>query len=233
MADSITTRISRLIAGGAHALLDRAEDLAPEASMMQSIREIEQVADEVRADLGRAEAGKHLALSQMARLNAEHETLSAQIDAALANGREDLARTAIGRQADIEDLLPVLQKNFDEQSDQAKELESYVVALLAKKRELEQLLADYHARLGRAPSAADVAETHDDGYGRQMRADGAAASFGRVLARQTGATGLTSGLVGDAGRLKEIAELQREHRISERLATIKAAKALPDASVPD
>lgn len=231
MADSITTRISRLIAGGAHALLDRAENLAPEASMMQSIREIEQVADEVRGDLGRAEAGKHLALSQMARLNAEHETLSAQIDAALANGREDLARTAIGRQADIEDLLPVLQKNFDEQSDQAKELESYVVALLAKKRELEQLLADYHARLGRAPSAADVAETHDDG--RQMRADGAAASFGRVLARQTGATGLTSGLVGDAGRLKEIAELQREHRISERLATIKAAKALPDASVPD
>ena len=231
MADSITTRISRLIAGGAHALLDRAENLAPEASMMQSIREIEQVADEVRGDLGRAEAGKHLALSQMARLNAEHETLSAQIDAALANGREDLARTAIGRQADIEDLLPVLQKNFDEQSDQAKELESYVVALLAKKRELEQLLADYHARLGRAPSAADVAETRDDG--RQMRADGAAASFGRVLARQTGATGLTSGLVGDAGRLKEIAELQREHRISERLATIKAAKALPDASVPD
>lgn len=231
MADSITTRISRLIAGGAHALLDRAENLAPEASMMQSIREIEQVADEVRGDLGRAEAGKHLALSQMARLNAEHEALSAQIDAALANGREDLARTAIGRQADIEDLLPVLQKNFDEQSDQAKELESYVVALLAKKRELEQLLADYHARLGRAPSAADVAETRDDG--RQMRADGAAASFGRVLARQTGATGLTSGLVGDAGRLKEIAELQREHRISERLATIKAAKALPDASVPD
>ena len=46
-------------------------------------------------------------------------------------------------------------------------------------------------------------------------------------------TELTSGLVGDAGRLKEIAELQREHRISERLATIKAAKALPDASVPD
>lgn len=112
MADSITTRISRLIAGGAHALLDRAENLAPEASMMQSIREIEQVADEVRGDLGRAEAGKHLALSQMARLNAEHETLSAQIDAALANGREDLARTAIGRQADIEDLLPVLQKKI-------------------------------------------------------------------------------------------------------------------------
>ena len=148
-------------------------------------------------------------------------------------GREDLARTAIGRQADIEDLLPVLQKNFDEQSDQAKELESYIVALLAKKRELEQLLADYHARLGRAPSATDAAGSQDDGYGRQMRADGAAASFGRVLARQTGAVGLTSGLVGDAGRLKEIAELQREHRISERLATIKAAKAAPDASVPD
>ena len=87
MADSITTRVSRLIAGGAHALLDRAENMAPEASMAQSIREIEQVVDEVRGDLGRAEAAKHLALSQMARLNTEHEALSGQVEAALLSAR--------------------------------------------------------------------------------------------------------------------------------------------------
>ena len=124
----------------------------------------------------------------------------------------------------------MLQKNFDEQSDQAKELESYVVALLAKKRELERLLADYHERLVRAPSAGEAMGGRDDGQGRRMRADGAAASFGRVLARQTGAGGLAAGLVEDAGKLKEIAELQREHRISERLATIKAAKVTPEGS---
>lgn len=231
MADSITTRVSRLIAGGAHALLDRAENMAPEASMAQSIREIEQVVDEVRGDLGRAEAAKHLALSQMARLNTEHEALSGQVEAALANTRDDLARAAIGRQADIEDLLPVLQRNFDEQSDKAKELESYIVALLAKKRELAQLLVDYRASLSRSSSPENTVDAGSgEGRSRQLRVDDAAASFNRILSRQTGATGLSSSLVGDAGKLKALAELQREHRISERLAALKAAQNAPGSN---
>ena len=219
MTDTFATRVARIIAGGAHALLDKAEGLAPAAVMNQAIREIEQVIAEVRVDLGKAEAAKHLVLSQMAKLNTEHEKLGEQIDAALAHERDDLAKAAIGRQTDIEDLLPVLQKSLDEQSERSKELESYIVALLAKKRELDQLLLDYQASLA---SPAVTPTTGGEGD-RQARADAAEAVFSRVLARQTGVA-LPGGLDSEASKLKELAEMQRDHRIAERLAAFKATR---------
>jgi phage shock protein A len=218
MTDSIATRVSRIIAGGAHALIDRAEDLAPEAVMAQAIREIEQVIAEVRADLGKAEAAKHLVLSQMARLNGEHENLAGQIETAVEQDRDDLASAAIGRQADIEDLLPVLQKSLDEQAEKGKELESYIVALLAKKRELDQLLADCRTAVTTAPPQ------EAGGADRQSRVEDAEAAFGRMLAERTGATGITGGMTRDAFKLKELAEMQRNNRIAERLAAIKAGR---------
>lgn len=225
MADSITNRVARIIAGGAHALMDKAENLAPEAMMAQSIRELDQVVAEVRTDLGKAEASKHLVLSQMSKLNAEHERLGEQIETAIAGSRDDLATTAIGRQADIEDLLPVLQKSLDEQNQRSKELESYIVALLAKKRELEATLTEYAAAKSNPATTPSSIGTSD----RQARVDDAETNFGRVLARQTGMTGIATGLAADAGKLKELADMQRNNRIAERLATIKAAQAPKDS----
>lgn len=219
MAETISTRVARIIAGGAHALLDKAEGLAPDAVMAQSIREVEQVVAEVRVDLGKAEAAKHLVLSQMARLNGEHEKLSEQIETAVAQDRDDLAAAAIGRQADIEDLLPVLQKSLDEQSEQSKELESYITALLAKKRELEQVLNEFLVTQSGAATA-----TPGSGVTRQSRVEGAEASFDRVLARHTGVAGLTGSAAADAAKLKELADMQRSNRIAERLAAIKATR---------
>lgn len=195
MTDAFATRVARIIAGGAHALLDRAESLAPEAA-------------------------KHLVVSQMAKLNAEHEKLSEQIDAALTRARDDLAEAAIGRQSDIEDLLPVLQKSLDEQADRSRELESYIVALLAKKRELDQLLIDYQA----SQNQQEISGASGGATDRQTRVEGASATFGRVLARQTGVSGLQIGADGDASKLKELADMQRGHRIAERLAALKAAR---------
>lgn len=220
MAETIASRVSRIIVGGAHALLDKAENLAPEAVMSQSIREIDQVVGEVRVDLGKAEAAKHLVLSQFSKLNGEHEKLADQVDMAVSQGRDDLASAAIARQTDIEDLLPVLQKSLDEQSERAAELESYVVALLAKKRELEQTLADYLASLASQAASPSVVGTSD----RQARIEEAESSFGRVLTRQTGANLLVGGINGEASKLKELADMQRNNRIAERLAAAKASR---------
>lgn len=219
MADTIATRVSRIIAGGAHALLDKAENLAPDALMAQSIREIDQVIAEVRGDLGKAEAAKHLVLLQISKLNGEHEKLAEQTELAVAAGRDELASAAIGRQTDIEDLLPVLQKSLDEQSERSREFESYIVALLAKKRELEQTLSDYQNAASQSATPSLNGTAH-----RQARIEEAESSFGRVLARQTGAAGLVGSLNGDAGKLKELADLQRSNRIAERLAALKAAR---------
>lgn len=217
MAETIATRVARIIAGGTHALMDKVERTVPDAMMAQSIREIDQVIAEVRLDLGKAEAAKHLVMSQIAKLNAEHETLSGQIQFAVAQQRDDLASVAIGRQADIEDYLPVLQQSLDEQSERGQASESYLLALQAKKRELEQLLNDYLATTA-APAAEVSSPTNST---RQVRVEDAENAFSRVLSSQTGVAGLGLGTSQDAAKLKALADMQRSNRIAERLAALK------------
>ncbi|HYE38533.1 MAG TPA: hypothetical protein VEB23_01295, partial [Ramlibacter sp.] len=76
MADTLKTRVARVIAGGAHAFLDKIEDAAPVAMLEQSVREIDQVTDDVRAELGRVVANRHLAQQQHLHLNKEHDELT-------------------------------------------------------------------------------------------------------------------------------------------------------------
>ncbi|MDD4928815.1 MAG: PspA/IM30 family protein [Gallionella sp.] len=214
MAETIAARVARIIAGGTHALIDKAENLAPDAMMAQSIREIAQVIDEVRFDMGKAEAAKHLVMSQIARLNAEHEKLADQALLAIRENRDDLACAAIARQSDIEDYLPVLHKSLDEQSARAGEFERYILALQAKRRELEQMLSDYQ-------TAQDAAASSPANGTRQMRAEDAGNAFARVLARQPGGAGLNTEISQDAVKLRELADMQRANRIAERLAALK------------
>jgi phage shock protein A len=218
MAETLAARVTRILAGGAHALLDAVEDIAPEAMMRQAVRELDQVMAEVRVDLGKVEAAKHLITSQINKLNTESEQLSANIETALTRGQEDLARAGIERQTIIDDQSPVLQRSLTEQQEKARELEGYITALLAKRREMEGELQQYLASLQHATSAGSAAgkANHD------MRVEDARTAFDRVLARQVGVSGLNPANPGDALKLKELQDLARNNRIEERLAQLKA-----------
>jgi phage shock protein A len=221
MADNIAARVTRIVSGSVHALLDAVEDATPEATMAQAIREVDQVTDEVRTELGRVEAAKHLVTSQLNKLNNDSEQLAGQIELAMTQNREDLARTGLEKQINIEDQVPVLQKSLAEQQERGKELEGYITALLAKKREMEQALQEFIA--SRASAASPRAQAGAAGTGRK-RVDSAGSAFDRVMARQTGVAGLSSALTADAAKLKELQDLQRNHRIEERLAKLKASR---------
>ncbi|MFM7506356.1 MAG: PspA/IM30 family protein [Rubrivivax sp.] len=223
MADTLKTRVGRVIAGSVHALLDKIEDQAPEAMMEQSIREADGVIDEVRHELGLLSANRHLSQQQHATLNSHHAALAAQIDEALAQGREDLVHAAVARQLDIEAQLPVLEATLGEQTRQEAELQGFVAALLAKRREMETALAEFRRSrvaavgpggTGAAPSTAE------------HRMDKVTGAFDRVYERQTGLTG-TARSVGlqQAAQLKELDDLVRNNKIAERLAQLKAGRA--------
>jgi phage shock protein A len=218
MADTLASRVTRILAGSAHAFLDVVEDVAPEAMMRQAVREIDQVMSEVRADLGKVEAAKHLITSQINKLNTESEQLSAHIETALNRGEEDLARAGIERQTIIDDQSPVLQRSLTEQQEKARELEGYITALLAKRREMESELQQYLASRAHAGSAGSVSGKAN----QDSRVEDARSAFDRVLARQTGVSGLNPANAGDALKLKELQDLARRNRIEERLAQLKA-----------
>ena len=222
MTDTIASRVTRVIGSSVHALLDAVENAAPEAAMAQAIREVEAAIVEVRAELGRVEAVKHLATSSLNKLNTQNEGLAGQIEIAVAKGDEVLARAGIAKQVDIEDQIPVLQRSLRDAMDRSKELEGYIAALSAKKREMEQALRDFTAACAASTSSPGPNLSSGTTQGKVERAGSA---FDRVLARQTGITGATSALNPDASRLHELQELARTHRIDERLAALKAARA--------
>jgi phage shock protein A len=197
------------------------EQAAPEAVMAQAIREVDQVIDEVRAELGRVLAGRHIAASNLARLDQRHEELSAQIEVAVGKGEDELSRAGIAKLLDIEAQRPVLEKAIAKAGEDEKELEGYLLALRARKRDMEESLNEFIAsRAARERTGAAGGAPSDSGTRRVEQAESA---FGRVLARQTGLAS-TAALDGaaEAGKLKELAELARAHRIEERLAALKA-----------
>lgn len=222
MADSLKTRVGRVIAGGMHALLDKIEDLNPQAAMEQALREADGVIDDVRHELGTVSANRHLAQQQHARLNRSHEELRDEIAQALAAQREDLARAAVSRQIDIEAQIPVLETTLADLARQEQELQGFTAALLAKKREMQEALAEFRKSRAAMESAAQPAGQSSI----EQRLGKVADAFDRIYQRQTGLDGgQRAGDVDQAARLAELERLVRDHKIAERLAQIKAGQA--------
>lgn len=222
MKDTIGNRVGRLLAGSVNALIDAVENAAPEVVMEQALREIDGAVDEVRAELGKVLAGKHLASKRLMEENRRHEELSGQIEVAVKQSREDLAEAAIARQFDIEAQLPVLEANIADAAERQKELEGYVAALNGRRREMEAELAEFRAAQKRAAATAGSGHASGSGGSDVARRVGQAESaFSRVMGAASGVPGSTA-LGADAAKLAELEDLARKNRIRERLEQIKA-----------
>ncbi len=222
MKQSIGARVGRIISGGFNQLIDAFENAAPEAVMEEAIREIDGTKDDVRAELGKVIANKHMASRRLADDNARHEDLSSKIELAINEGREDLAEAAVSLQLDLEAQIPVLESNVAECIEKEKELEGFISALEAKKREMRSDLAAYRkSREGAAQSSESTGQQGSANADIQSRAENAESAFDRVLSRQTGVDGARSDLT-NASQMAELEDLARKNRIAERLAAAKA-----------
>jgi phage shock protein A len=226
MKERLISRIGRIISGSFNSLVDAIENAAPETVMAEAIREIDAAIEDVRAELGRIIANKHLANSRLMAENKDHEDLSDKIELALKNEREDLAHTAVARQLDIEAQIPVLEATIKDCGDQEKELEGYINALLAKKRQMQEELREY--RQSRtdtpAPEGSDTAASAEAGASdvdRRVRT--AESAFERIMEKTTGLPGASgSGDRHTAIRLAELESMAHRNRIQERLVAIKS-----------
>ncbi|HRQ64551.1 MAG TPA: PspA/IM30 family protein [Xanthomonadaceae bacterium] len=224
MSESLTSRVGRLIAGSFHAIVDAVENAAPESTMEQAVREIDNAIADVRADLGNVEAQRHLTAKRLAEESSRHDQLAEQAKLALDQGREDLATAAVERQIDIEAQIPVLESRLAELAEDKARLEGYITALQAKKREMRDALADYvKARQQQASATKTAGAAAAGGESVEARAERASDAFDRIFQRQTGLKGTSGG--GDAAKLAELEELSRKNRVAERLAKLKAGDA--------
>lgn len=220
MSESITKRVSRLVSGSLNALVDAVENSAPETVMEQAIREIDSAISDTRTELGQLVAQKHLASKKLMEENARYESLSTQLEIAVANGRDDLAEAGIAEQMDIEARIPVLEATISDAAAREKELEGFIQALQAKKREMKSELSNFtKAQAQKSNIAADSSVEEQAG----RKAERAADAFGRVLEKASGISGRETEL-HNTRKLAELEELSRKNRVAERLAALKAGK---------
>ena len=222
MSETLSRRVGRLVSGGFHALIDAAENLAPEAVMNESIREIENAVDEVRAELGKVLAQKHLAAKKMADESNRHEAIDANLQAAVAAGRDDLAEAGIAEQMDIEARLPILENTIADCAAQEKELEGFIAALQAKKREMQQQLQDWRAAQQSMGAGKTAGGNGSDLNCIARDAEKSGNAFDRVMGRQNSVH--SSSDAAQLAKLKELEDLSRNNRIAERLAALKAGE---------
>ena len=220
MSETLSRRVGRLVSGGFHALIDAAENLAPEAVMNESIREIERAVDEVRAELGKMLAQKHLAAKKMADESNRHEAIDANLQAAVDAGRDDLAEAGIAEQMDIEARLPILENTIADCAAQEKELEGFIAALQAKKREMQQQLQDWRAAQQSMGTGKTAGGNGSDLNRIARDAEKSGNAFDRVMGRQNSVHSSTD--AAQLAKLKELEDLSRNNRIAERLAALKA-----------
>ena len=228
MNESVTVRVGRLISGSMNALIDAVENAVPEAVMEEAIREIDSAIDDVKAELGRVVASKHIANKRLMDENRKYEKLAENIEIAIREDREDLASAAVSQQLDIEAQIPVLESTIADCSGQEKELEGYINALQAKKREMRDELRQYQEtqrEAGVPTSDGGIASSgrKNDVASKVERAGGA---FDRVLEKATGvAASSSTGSGADAAKVAELEKLAQENRVRERLEAIKTRMA--------
>lgn len=223
MSESITRRVARLVSGSVNALVDAVENSAPETVMEQAIRELDTAIADTRSELGQQVAQKHLASKKLMEENSRYEALAEQLQIAVANGRDDLAEVGIAEQMDIEARIPVLEASIADCANREKELEGFIQALQAKKREMRaELQAFVASQQAKATAGSEAATAHKNSA--EQKAERATDAFGRVLERNAGIVGRDTSL-GNAGKLAELEELSRKNRVAERLAALKAGKA--------
>jgi len=221
MTDSLRTRVSQIVIGSAHALLGKIEDQAPEAMMEQAIHKVDGVIDEVRAELGKVAANRHLAQRQHADLNQRHLALTTQAEEAVTMLRDDLARAVVTKQLDIEAQIPIIEGSLTELVAQEKELCEFVDALLGKRRDMLATLEQFVASRARINSAAGITRTNN----AQATVEKVGDTFNRIFQRQTG---LSSGdytiYANQEAQLKELDKLIQNQKIEARMAQLKVSK---------
>jgi phage shock protein A len=222
MSESIASRVGRIISGSVNAVVTAVENVAPEIVLEEAIREVDSAIDQVRQELGKVSVAKHLANKRLAEENGKHETLAEQIATAIEQAREDLAEAGIAKQLDIEAQIPVLEAAITDAVSKEKELEGYIQALQAKKREMNEELKSF-LELKQQTAAMPVGEAGSASSSLSAKVAKAESAFDRIIEKQTGLAGRAGSTdTESAAKLAELEELSRQNRIKERLAAFKA-----------
>ena len=209
MPETILTRVGRIIGGLSNAALDAVEDRNGLSIAQQALREIDEVIHEARIDLGKVKAEDHRLNARRGQLDAELKALPAKLETALSGGREDLARSGIARQIDLESQIEAIDSSLRDVAERHEAAGKALQAAQAARRDAEHRISLLREPPGR--SAEALADYGDDAA-RTRRLEQSL----RAIDRVTG----TPSAAADAS-VEELDRLHRDDAIEKRLAALK------------
>lgn len=212
MPETILTRVGRIIGGLSNAALDSVEDRNSLAIAQQALREIDEVIDEARLDLGKVKAEDHRLNARRGQLETELKALPAKLQTALSSGREDLARSGIARQIDLESQIEAIDSSLASVAERHEAATKAVQAALAARRDAEHRISLLRQPV---PKSADPLADYGDDVARTRKLEHSL----RAIDRATG----TAAAPADAG-VEDLDRLHRDHAIAERLAALKQGR---------
>lgn len=205
MAQSMASRVKRIVSGSINALIDAAEGINPQIVMKESIREVDNVISQIRHEMGKFVVEKNRLTKQIVDLNSKHKTLLEQIKVALKEGRDDLAEAAASKQINIEEQLPMLKESEKEADDNVKKYEEYIKALQAKKRDMEDELTLFKKQ-----------SSSPENLNSSNSISAAQEAFARVMGNSSYDMDLQ-----EESKLSELEDLARKNQIKERLEALR------------
>ena len=203
----LAARVKRLLTGSVGSLIKKLENMAPDAVANQAIEEIDNAKNDVRHELGKVEAERHLTNVQLTRATKNLNDLNEQIDVAISENRDDLAEAAVEKQLDLEAQIPILKESIKIDDAKIEEYNSYIEALQSKKRDMRLELKEI--RESKELESKDL----------EIKVEQAEDAFAAITSR-----------VGDTvdieqtKKLNELEDMTHKNRITERLAQIKSKR---------
>ncbi len=215
MADTILTRVGRMIAGFSNAALDTMEGRDPLAVAEQALREIDGVIEEARTGVGRIRSEEYRTNQRRQQLVKDLEEIKLKIGTALDQGREDLARPAVARVLDIETQISALAVTLADIEERLKTEGDALAAALATRRDAEHRVRTLRNPNPARPDLAGYDRGPDEASRRERKLEGSL----RAIDRVTGLEGLKGG-----GEVEALEDLHRQSEIDKRLAELKQGR---------
>ncbi|MDJ0806385.1 MAG: phage shock protein PspA [Gammaproteobacteria bacterium] len=212
----IFSRLNDIINSNLNSMLDRAED--PEKIIRLVIQEMEDTLVEIRSDAARTIADKKKQSRRIDRLSAEVLEWERKAELAIAKGREDLARAALGEKNQLEQTVQLLIQDMEDLEIQLSKLNEDIANLQNKLDDAKARQKTIVMKQSTSNGRLQVREKLHD-----RRVDDAFSRFEDLERKMENVEGKVESF--DLGRSKslqeEFAELEVQDKIDEELAKLR------------
>jgi len=218
VAESIFSRVRRLLSATVEDAVDDMERAGGDAVMREAIREVDRAIDDVRADKEAIVARRLQAVRQHKLLTDRVADLLDKAKFAIAQGREDLAEAALTRQVDFEAQAAHLVTIQSQSSDEETRLDDSLTALRTRKQQMQEALDAFDISQREAALGGDGPSQTERGVEKQV--ERAEAAFDRAMTG-AGGVGFTRADADTIQRVAELDGLQKTSTVAQRLAALK------------